>query len=82
MGSSSYGTILRDRWLRGFDAAYWKALVMSSVEKESLRGRRVPVAVGRGMVDVIFRFCYEDILEFDSSLSLISLFFYHSIQEF
>lgn len=50
---SSCCTTFSERWLRGFDAASLKALWMSSVEKESLRGSWWEV-VGRGMVEVIF----------------------------
>lgn len=42
----------RERLLRGFDSEAWKARVMSSVLKESLRGRR-GVSDGWGRVEVI-----------------------------
>jgi hypothetical protein len=41
-----------ERWFLGFDAAAWKALVMSSVLKESLRGSW-GWEVGIGIVEVI-----------------------------
>ena len=50
---SSCWTIFIDRWFRGLDAAAWNAFVMSSVEKESMRGRCVWL-VGMGIVEVIF----------------------------
>lgn len=43
----------RERLLRGFEAEAWKARVMSSVLKESLRGRR-GAWEGWGRVEVIF----------------------------
>lgn len=42
----------RERLLRGFEAEAFKALVRSSAEKESLRGRWVPED-GRGIVSVM-----------------------------
>lgn len=50
---SSCCTIRRERLLRGLDADSLNALVMSSVEKESLRGSGVLEAVGKGIVSVI-----------------------------
>ena len=49
---SSCWTILIERWLRGFDAAAWTALVISSVLKEAMRGSWGWFA-GIGIVDVI-----------------------------
>jgi hypothetical protein len=43
---------LIERWFLGFDAAAWKAFVMSSVLKESLR-RSWGWEVGIGIVEVI-----------------------------
>lgn len=49
---SSCLTMRRERSLRGFEAEALKALWMSSVEKESLRGSWTELA-GRGMVSAI-----------------------------
>lgn len=50
--SSAWAT-RRERLLRGFEAEAWNARVMSSVLKESLRGRR-GAWLGWGRVEVIF----------------------------
>ena len=49
---SSCWTTRRERLLRGFDAEAWKARAMSSVLKESLRGRR-GASDGWGRVEVM-----------------------------
>jgi hypothetical protein len=49
---SSCWTTRRERLLRGFDAEAWKARAMSSVLKESLRGRR-GASEGWGRVEVM-----------------------------